>query len=241
MEWTADGIVLGVKRHGEANAIIEVLTEDRGRHLGLVKGGRSKRLRPILQVGNHLDLTWRARLEEHLGTFTVEPKTLRAGVVMASGAGLHLLNTLCALCLLLAEREAHPRLFRALNVILDSDGGARELSAYLLRFELAFLDELGFGLDVSKCAATGGTDDLIYVSPKSGRAVSAEAGAPYHDRMLPLPSCIITRSFDGASEVDLLKGLELTGYFLDRHIFEPRSKKLPLSREKLREMLVSIP
>ena len=179
MEWSEEGIVVGGRRHGEADAIIEVLTAGHGRHLGLVKGGRSRRLRPILQPGNTLSLTWRARLHEHLGNFRAEPVTERSAALMATPIGAFGLALAGAHLRLLPERDPHPRLYEALAALLDHLDHPALAAELMVRFELLLLDELGFGLDLESCAATGGREELVYVSPKSGRAVSrARPGSP---------------------------------------------------------------
>ena len=187
MEWSEEGIVVGTRRHGETDVILEVVTAERGRHLGLVKGGRSRRLRPILQPGNTLALTWRARLHEHLGNFRVEPVTERSAGLMRSSVGGFGLALAAAHLRLLPERDPHPRLFHAFAAMLDCFDRPALAAELMVRFELLLLDELGFGLDLESCAATGTRDDLVYVSPKSGRAVSRAAGTAYSDRLFVLP------------------------------------------------------
>ena len=182
MEWTDDGIVVGVRRHGEANAIVDVLTAAHGRHLGLVRGGAGSRLRPVLQQGNTVRVVWRARLDEHLGAYAVEGLRLRAASFLSQPYALYGLTHLCALVRLLPERDPHPNLHATLDAILDSFGDAKAAAIEIVRFELQLLAELGFGLDLDECAATGQREELIYVSPKSGRAVSREAGEPWRDR-----------------------------------------------------------
>ncbi len=240
MDWQEDGIILGVRKHGEANAILELLTAERGRHLGLVRGGRSRRMQAALQPGNSVNAVWRARLEDHLGTYTVEPLVQRAAGLMTMAASLHALNTLTAHCLLLAEREPHPRLFQTLDAILSALGEEPQAGVAVVRFELAFLDDLGFGLDLHRCAATGVSDHLVYVSPKSGRAVCREAGAPYRDRLLPLPSFLTDGAGSAATNPEKVRqGFALTGYFLDRHVYGPRGVTMPASRQQLLQALVS--
>ncbi|MTH97737.1 DNA repair protein RecO [Roseibium sp. RKSG952] len=220
MEWTSRGIVLSARKHGETDVILEVMTPDRGRHLGLVRGGRSQKHRPNLQPGNELEVTWRARLSDHLGTFTVDPVKARTALLMGSPLGLHGVQHVAALLRLLPERDAHPNLFGALEVVLDHLDRFDIAAPLLVRFELALLDELGFGLDLAACAATGATDDLAYVSPKSARAVSRDAGRPYHDKLLPLPPFLADGQRQPGSEItfqDVSEGFRLTGFFLDRH------------------------
>lgn len=237
MEWREEAIVLGAKRHGETGAILEVLTRQHGRHAGLVRSGRSKRMRPVLQQGNLVDVTWRARLEEHLGNFTVEPLALNAALVMDDPMKLAGLTTLTSMCSLLPEREAHAPLYEAAHLVLDNVGDDDVWPALLVRWEAGLLDSLGFGLDLSKCAATGRTDTLKFVSPKSSRAVSAEAGEPYKARLLPLPGFLIGSG--QASTADIVVGFALTGYFLHRHLAGPRGIDLPDSRERLINYLSS--
>ena len=188
MEWRDEGIVIGVRRHGETSAIIETMTRRHGRHLGLVRGGRSSRLRPALQPGNTLGLVWRARLDEHLGVYAVEPLALRAGRLIGSALGLAGIGWLGALMRLLPEREAHESLYEGLALIADRLDDAAVAPALVALIEARILAECGFALDLDSCAATGAREDLIYVSPKSGRAVSAAAGAEWRDRLLPLPA-----------------------------------------------------
>lgn len=223
MEWTDEGIILGARRHGENSVILEAMTRHHGRHLGIVRGGRSARFGPVLQPGNTVSLVWRARLDEHLGQYSVEGLNLRAGQLMPQAASLYGLTHMASLVRLLAEREPHEGLYAALDVVLghlDVPGIAAPL---VVRFELELLAELGFGLDLASCAVTGGTQELIYVSPKTGRAVSARAGAAYADRLLALPT-FVREGFlgDGITAAEMADGFALTGFFLQRHVYEPR-------------------
>src|SRR5213596_233014 len=163
MQWTDEGIVLGSKRHGEANAILEVMSRAHGRHLGLVRGGASSRLRPVLQPGNRISCTWRARLDEHLGHYTVEALDARAAALLPIPHALYGMTHLAALCRLLPERDPHPQIHAALEHVLDGLLDARHAGPSVARFELMMLAELGFGLDLATCAATGSDEDLIYV------------------------------------------------------------------------------
>jgi len=230
MEWIDEGIVLGVRRHGESSAIVELLTRGHGRHLGLVRGGAGKRMRPLLQPGNSVSAVWRARLDEHLGYYLVEGTRLRAANLFASSHAVYGVTHLASLARLLPERDPHEDIYEMLDHVLDDFENARAAAAHLIRFELAMLTELGFGLDLDTCAATGSTTDLIYVSPKSGGAVSRSAGAPYQDRLLRLPA-FLRQSEEGAqekeigwTEQDLRDGFALTGLFLLRHVLEPRGQ-----------------
>jgi DNA repair protein RecO (recombination protein O) len=226
MEWTDDGIVLGVRRHGESSAIVELLTREHGRHLGLVRGGAASRMRPLLQPGNSVRAVWRARLDEHLGIYAIEGTRLRAASLLASSHAVYGVTHLAALARLLPERDPHENIYEMLEHALDDFDDAGEAAVHLVRFELAMLGELGFGLDLDNCAATGETADLIYVSPKSGGAVSRTAGEPWRDRLLRLPPFLQRDSAasTGWSDQDLLDGFQLTGLFLLRHVLEPRGQ-----------------
>ena len=192
MQWTEEALVLGSRTHGETSAIAEVLTRERGRWLGLVHGGRSRRTRPILQPGNVVEATWAARLDEHLGRFTLEPTRLRAGSLMQTPLGIYGTQTLASHLRLLPERDAHARLYDMAGALLDNLSDARMAGELMVRFEARLLEELGFGLDLTRCASTGATDDLVFVSPKSGRAVSRAGAQGYEDRLLPLPAFLLT-------------------------------------------------
>ncbi|MCM2291987.1 DNA repair protein RecO [Allorhizobium sp. BGMRC 0089] len=222
MEWTDRAIVLGLKRHGENSVIAEVMTLARGRHLGLVRSGRSRAMQPVLQPGNVVDVTWRARLEEHLGDFRIEPLSMRAARLMETAMTVYGVQALGALLRLLPEREPHPHLYEALDIILDHFDEPRAAGELFIRFELAVLNDLGFGLDLQQCAATGSTADLTYVSPKTGRAVSHKAGEPYAERLLALPDFLRPDRPVSATATTLDEAFRLTGYFLDRHVYEPR-------------------
>jgi DNA repair protein RecO (recombination protein O) len=229
MEWIDEGIVLGARRHGETSIILELMTRTHGRHLGLVRGGSGPRMRGILQSGNAVRATWRARLDEHLGHYLVEPANLRAAGFMDRAHALHGVTHLAAMCRLLAEREPHVALYDALEAILDRLADSRVVAPLVARFELDFLAELGFGLDLAACAATGTKDDLIFVSPRSGRAVSRAAGEPYRDKLMRLP--VFLRQDDlPPLPGDLADAFVLTGFFLDRHAFGPRGLPLPEAR-----------
>ncbi len=230
MQWTDDGFVLGIKRHGEASAILELMTRHHGRHLGLVRGGAGSRMRPVLQPGNAVRVLWRARLDDHLGNYNVEGLTLRAGTFFAQSHAVFAVTHLAALARLLPERDPHETVFDALETIASQITDAPVCAALIVRFELMILSELGFGLDLEACAATGHTADLVYVSPKSGRAVSREAGAPWHDRLLQLPAFVTRHDDCEWTARDIQAGFNLTGYFLDRHVLGPRGMTLPDAR-----------
>lgn len=239
MEWRDDGIILAVRGHGETSAIAEVFTAEHGRTLGLIRGGRSRQMRPMLQPGNRVHVTWRARLEEHLGHLTVEPVSLRAGFIIENALRLSGLASLTALAQVLPEREPHQKLYDAMRIVLDAIDHDDVWPALLVRWELGLLDELGFGLDLSRCAATGSVDELVYVSPKSGKAVSAGAGAPYAARLLRLPPFL--KGGNHASREDVQSGFALTGYFLERDVMGPRGTAMPQARAMLLQALAKSP
>ncbi|MDA7948273.1 MAG: DNA repair protein RecO [Hyphomicrobiaceae bacterium] len=235
MQWSDEGIVLSSQAHGETSTIVEVLTREHGRHLGLVHGGRSKRLRPVLQTGNLVRAEWRARLSEHLGKYAVELLEAHAARVLDDRAALAGLNTLTALARLLPEREPHQPLYDVTKLVLEAFSEGEHWPALLVRWEFALLDELGFGLDLDECAATGTTEDLIYVSPKTGRAVSRGAGAPYADKLLALPAFLLPGNGGGASpsDRDVADGFALTSYFFEKNVWQPRNMTPPQVRERL--------
>ena len=232
MEWRDEGLIIGVRRHGEASTIVEAMTRAHGRHLGLVRSGRSARLRATLQPGNTIGLVWRARLDEHLGSYAVEPLSLRAGKLMGSGMALAGINYLAALVRVLPERDPHEGVYNAATLIADALDDGALAPTLIARFEAQILAECGFRLDLGSCAATGATDRLVYVSPKSGRAVSAEAGAPWRDRLLPLPPFLREdASLEGQPSADeIADAFRLTGFFLARDLFSLRGEPLPDSR-----------
>lgn len=226
MEWRDEGVIIGVRKHGESSAIVELMTRAHGRHLGMARGARSRAMAPTLQPGNSVAATWRARLDEHMGAWTIEGTRLRSSEIMASAMALHGVNLLGALARLLPERDPHPALHATMELVADSLHEPAIAPALMVRLELAILSELGFGLDLQVCAATGATEDLIYVSPKSGRAVSRAAGEPWKDRLLPLPGFLAGRG--GAADMAAVEaGFSLTGHFLERDIFGPRGAAMP--------------
>lgn len=231
MQWHDQAIILGVKRHGETSVIAELMTRERGRHLGLVRAGRSRSMQPVLQPGNEVEVTWRARLDEHLGEFRLEPVQLRAARLMETATAVYGVQAMGALLRLLPERDPHPHLYEALQIILENLHDPADASELFVRFELAVLNDLGFGLDLSECAATGVRDELVYVSPKSGRAVCRTAGAPWADKMLALPAFLNASGKHAADSESLAAGFRLTGFFLHRHVYEPRGIEAAAARD----------
>jgi DNA repair protein RecO (recombination protein O) len=231
MEWSDEGIVLTVRRHGESAAIVSLLTLGHGRHAGLVRGGASRRMRGFLQPGNGVSATWRARLEEHLGSLTVEPMANRAALYDQPGPLAALTAATALVEAALPERAPHPELYHQLAELLEALDRPGWAETYI-RWELRLLADLGFGLDLESCAATGGNDGLAYVSPKSGRAVSLSAGEPWRDKLLPLPLFLSPEG--GAPDLGQIQdGLRLTGWFLERHVFASHNARTPDARERL--------
>lgn len=231
MEWRDHGILLSVRRHGETAAIIEVFTEHHGRHAGVVRGGTSRKIAPILQPGAQIDVAWKARLEDHIGTYSVEPVRSRAAAMgdRLSLAGLNAVTGLLAFCL--PEREAHAGLYKQSEQLLDLLEQTDIWPLAYLKWELALLEEMGFGLNLTSCAVTGSDKDLAYVSPKSGRAVSMNGAGEWADRLLPLPDCL--RGIGAAPDAEISLALETTGYFLEFRLApELGHNPLPASRSR---------
>jgi DNA repair protein RecO (recombination protein O) len=236
MDFSDEAIFLSAKPLGEANMVAEVLTLGHGRHLGLVRGGRSRRMRPLLQPGNVIRVTWRARLAEHLGGFNVELTEAHAARVLDDARALAAISTLAGLARLLPERDPHSGLYKTGLTLLRALEHAEIWPALLVRWELQLLGDLGFGLDLSECAATGADEDLAYVSPRSGRAVSRDAGQPYCNKLFKLPAFLLDEGV-GASDADILSGLALTGHFLERDVLAPHGLAMPHARERLIALL----
>lgn len=242
MEWQDEGAVLAMRLHGETSAIIEVFTARHGRHVGVVRGGASRRMAPVLQPGGQVAVTWRARLDEHIGAFTVEPAQARAAL-LGDRSGLAGLNAVCALLrVALPERDAHFGLWQATIGLLDAfeagagAGAGPVWGAAYLRWEMGLLDALGFGLDLTRCAVTGGREDLAFVSPKTGRAVGRAAAGDWAARLLPLPAVLLGQG--PATAAELAAGFALTGHFLERGLApQLGTGALPEARARLIALL----
>lgn len=233
MDWTDDAIVLSVRKHGENGAIAELLTRDHGRHMGLVRGS-SRRHGATLLPGSTVRATWRARLEEHLGTWTLEPVKSRASILFGDAAGLAGLTSVCAVAgLSLPEREKHRPLFEALEVLADTLDEEDVWPALYVRWELGLLAELGFGLELETCAVTGQSENLTHVSPRTGRAVCQAEAAPYKGRLLALPEFLRQGVIQTVTSRDVLDGLALTGHFLEVRLWRPHGTKEPGARQRL--------
>lgn len=242
MEWRDEGIILSLRKYGEFDAILDVLTRDHGRHAGIVKGGLGRRHRGNIQPGNEVNVTWRGRLESHLGTYSIELKRSRSVAFIYDAPKLAALNSCCSLlCIGVAENEPHEYLLDGLNAFFDalelSENNIVDWGPLLVKWELGLLSELGFGLNLDKCAATGGVENLIYVSPKSGRAVSKDAGEPYHDKMLLLP-LFLTANNNPVTINDVKDGLLLTEYFINRYMLSPYNKKIPQARRMIMDYVI---
>ena len=239
MEWSDTGIVLSARRHGESAAVVSLLTEHHGRHAGLVHGARGRRARGLYEAGNTLSARWQARLAEHLGRYTCELVRARASLLLDDPPRLAALAAVCALTeATLPERHPYPQVYDSTGLLLDALEADESWAEAMVRWELALLAELGFGLDLSACAATGTVDELAYVSPRSGRAVSREAAAPYAEKLLALPS-FLARPEDTAADAaaDVVAGLRLTGWFLEKHVFAGQGGRMPAARERFIDRL----
>lgn len=239
MQWEDEGIVLGARRHGESALIVQLLTREHGRHAGLVRGGQGKKLRPVFETGNRVAVVWKARLAEHLGSVTGELVLNHAARVIEDPARLACLSAAAALAeAALPEREPHPRAWEGLGSLLRALDADHGWAVGYVEWELILLAELGFGLDLSRCAATGETAALTYVSPRSGHAVSAKAGEPYRDKLLRLPAFLLP---DGAATAptpaEAFDGVRLTGFFLDRRVFAPHGRDMPPARSRFVDVL----
>jgi DNA repair protein RecO (recombination protein O) len=236
MDWRDQGIVLSARAHGETGLVASLLTREHGRHAGFVPGGVSRRARPIWQPGNLVEVGWRARLAEQLGNYAGELREPHAARALEDATELAGLAAACAVVdAALPEREPHPAMFDGLHAFLTVLGHGGWPTIYV-RLELGLLQELGYGLDLSVCAVTGATDDLAYVSPRTGRAVSQAAAGPYKEKLIALPAFLSTGGLASDAE-ELRQGLDLTGFFLERHVFWPHNKPLPAARARLMETL----
>lgn len=239
MDWQSEGYIIAVRPHGESSAIVDVLTPDYGRHAGLVRGARSRRHRPVIEIGNKVQIQWRARLSEHLGNFVIEPIEIYAARLMQDRNSLAGLNAACAMAkTVLPERQNFAQVYAAFDVLMQNFEDIEIWPALYIRWEMGVLAALGYGLDLSACAATGEVDNLTHVSPRSGRAVSAQAAQPYLDKLLPLPGFM-----QGGRELcpkDIEDGLRLTGYFLETRVQWGINQTLPEARAVMIERVMGM-
>lgn len=230
MEWRDIGFVLSARRHGEGALVVDLLTAEHGRHAGLVRGGQTPRRRALFQPGNLVAAQWRGRLPEHLGMFECELVRAYAAPLIDEPDRLGGLAAAAALAAAaLPEREPHGDLYLSFTALIAALDSGEDWARHYVGWERDLLAALGFGLDLSRCAATGATADLAYVSPRTGRAVSRGAGTPYHDKLLPLPGFLWRDAPSEAAEI--ADGLALTGYFLERHLLAPQGRSLPEPRQ----------
>lgn len=217
MEWRDQAILLSSRRHGESSAIIEVFTPSRGRHAGVVRGGASRKIAPHLQPGTQLDVVWRARLEDHIGTFQVEPLRSRSAAALQDRLSLAGLNAVTSiLCFCLPERAPYPRLYAETEQLLDLLGYVDVWPLAYLRWEVNLLRDMGYALELDSCAVTGTQEDLVYVSPRTGRAVSRSAAGDWAARLLPLPP--VLRGVGDAPDEEVVQAFLTTGHFLKTHL-----------------------
>lgn len=236
LEWRDEGAVLSMRPHGESAAIIEVFTRAHGRHAGVVRGGASRKMAAVLQPGSQVAVVWKARLEGHIGAFSVEPIRSRAAV-LSDRLALAALSATCALLrCALAEREPHAALWQSSMALLDALAEGGDWAARYLRWEVQMLEEVGFGLELSHCAVTGSREELAFVSPKTGRAVSRAGAGDWADRLLPLPQGMLGQG--PVSRAELMQGLAITGHFLSRELAPMLDgRPLPEARARLIDLL----
>lgn len=230
MDFADDAFVLAARSHGDTGAVVDLLTAEHGRRGAYVAGGASRRMRPFLQAGAQVTVDYRARTSEHLGAARLEPVGQGPSALFDDPLALIGLNAAAAVAQgALPEREPHPGAFLAFQALMAAFAVPEVWPAVFVKFEAGLLDDLGFGLDLSRCASTGTTDDLVWVSPRTGRAVSAEAGAPYSDRLLALPPFLLGAQA-GLRDGDVRAGFALTGHFLEQFVFNPLNRPLPPAR-----------
>jgi DNA repair protein RecO (recombination protein O) len=237
MQWVDNAIVLAVKKHGESSAILTLLTEESGLHYGMVKGISSPKWRGTYQQGNLISANWKARLPEHLGFISGELLYSSAALVMGDPLRLAALSSMCTVIAhCLPEREKEQRVFGALRQFIALLASEDQWQHAYIKLEILLLSALGFGLELSECAATGSRDNLCYVSPNTGKAVCEAAGAPYRDKLFTLPN-FLKNATTAYTQQDVMLGLRLTGYFLEKWNFRPRNMTLPQARCRLEELL----
>ena len=242
MKWSDEGIILAARRHGERALVVDLLTREHGRHAGLLRGGQAPRARTQWQIGNRMLIHWSARLADHLGFLTGERVEGHGAMLLDDRVRLAALSAATTVgAATLPEREPHPRAYAGLSALIAALGADDRWAIAYVEWEMTLLEELGFGLDLSCCASTGITTDLVYVSPRSGQAVSEAAGAPYRSQMLKLPAFLLPGG-EGkrpATE-DVMDGLALTGFFLERRVLSPHGRKLPAARSRYIDALAQV-
>lgn len=237
MDWRDQGFVLRARKHGETSVILDVFTREHGRHAGVLRGGTSRKMTPVIQPGAQIDVAWHARLEDHIGSYKVEPIRSRAAVISDryALAGLNAVTALIGFCL--AEREPHQALYHRSEQLLDLLGHHDVWALAYLQWELALLEEMGFGLDLRACAVTGATEGLRYVSPRSGKAVSDQGAGEWADKLLALPACMLGAG--EATDAEIAQALHTTGFFLEQKV-APQMGHTPVpdARGRLVDLLI---
>ncbi len=240
MDWTDEGILLNTTPYGERSAILQVFTSNKGRHAGIIRNAISPGMISILQPSAQLSLNWSSRLEDHLGNFKVDLIRARADILMGNRTGLAAFNSLSALCIsILAERDPMPQLYKVTEKFLDKIAIQANWEFLYLDWELKLLSCIGFGLDLEKCAVTGTTKNLYYISPKSGKAVCRDVGKQYHSKLLPFPNILRSTQVDKKLSLrELVLGLNLTGFFIEKWLdYSLENKKTMAIRKRLLQSL----
>jgi DNA repair protein RecO (recombination protein O) len=231
MHWIDDAFILSARAYGESGLLVQLLAREHGRHAGLVRGGQGRKARLVFETGNRVEARWGARLAEHLGTLRCELTQGLAALFIDDPRRLACLAAAAALAeSALPEREPAPRVFDGFAEVMDALTLDAAWSEAYVRWEIDLLAELGFGLDLTSCAVTGATQDLAFVSPRTGRAVSRAAGAPYEEKLLKLPPFLLAAVL--AEPAEIVDGLALAGHFLERHVFAPEGRALPPARQR---------
>lgn len=238
MHWTDQAIVLSAKKYGESSAIVTLLTAEHGIFKGLVRGISGKKQRGIYQTGNLIEAIWRGRLSEHLGNFTAELESANAAMLLSSSSKLSALLSISSILeSVLPEREPHMDVFEHLVDFIEHLTEDKNWPLYYVAMEFKLLNLLGFGIDVSSCAATGAVEDLIYISPKSGRAVSRTAGDPYRDRLFAMPK-FLTNGYNSDIKMhEIINAMNICSYFLEKYRFKPHNASLPDARLRFAEIM----
>jgi DNA repair protein RecO (recombination protein O) len=230
MEFQDEAFVLSARSHGDTGVVVELLTQAHGRRAAYVAGGASRRMKPFLQAGARVEAAFRSRTSDQLGSARLEPIGEGPSVLFDDPLALAGLNAAAAVAQgALPEREPHPGAFLAFEALMSAFAIPSVWPAVFVRFEAGLLEDLGFGLDLAACAVTGSTDDLVWVSPRTGRAVSRSAGAPYAEKLLVLPPFMLGAQA-GLAEGDVRAGLDLTGHFMEAFVFHPHNRPLPPAR-----------
>ncbi len=238
-QWRDQGYVLSVRPHGESGAVVSLLTEQYGRHAGFVHGAQSSKKRAMMEPGTRVTAEWKSRVSDQLGNFTLEQESGINFAILQDPLRLGALMSACALCdVTLPEREAHPGLFHGFHTLMGMMDQDIWAAAYIY-WEIALLKELGYGLDLARCAGGGDTQTLAYVSPKSGRAVSYAVAEPYKERLLELPAFLKPNGGPYDPE-EIAKGLKMTAHFLEHRVFAHHTKGMPEARFRFEQRFMKV-